>query len=267
MNINANGIVAGYGTGADIVRGMSLDAAAGEVTTLLGPNGCGKSTFLKILSRLLTPASGQVTVGGADLHQLSVRDAAMRVSLLPQHPVSPPGLTVGELVERGRHPHRRHWWSGSSAEDRAKIAQALETTDTAGLVERDVAQLSGGQRQRVWLAMVLAQDTPVVLLDEPTTYLDPAHAMDILALVRHLARSGKTVVMVLHDLMLAGSFSDRVVVMRQGQQIAAGSPAEALRPDVLRGAYGLEAEVWEDPRGGAPVIVPRATTTGGTWEE
>ena len=260
MSIRAHDIVAGYHTGKTVVQGMSLTAHAGEVTTLMGPNGCGKSTFLKTLSRLHIPASGRVMLGGEDIHCMSAREAAKRVSLLSQHPVSPPGLTVGELVERGRHPHRRHWWSASSAVDRDKVAEALEITDTGSLVDRDVQELSGGQRQRVWLAMVLAQDTPVVLLDEPTTYLDPAHAMDILALVRNLARSGKAVVMVLHDLMLAGSYSDQVVVMSQGQQIASGSPAEALRPEVLREAFGLDAEVWEDPQGTAPVIVPRSTT-------
>ena len=259
MNIKANCIVSGYRSGTDIVRGMSLEAHAGEVTTLLGPNGCGKSTFLKTMSRLLVPSAGKVSLDGNDIHRMSAKEVARRVSLLPQQPLAPPGLTVGELVERGRHPYRHYWWATNSSGDRLKVSEALEITDTATLVERDVSELSGGQRQRVWLAMVLAQDTPVVLLDEPTTYLDPAHAMDILGLVRRLARSGKAVVMVLHDLMLAGSFSDQVVIMRQGRKVASGSPKEALRSEVLREAYGLNAEVWEDPRSAAPVIVPRGT--------
>lgn len=183
MTITARGIVAGYGDGPDIVRGTSLTAEAGRVTTLLGPNGCGKSTLLCTMSRLLAPRSGSVEVGGVDVHSLSARDSARRVAVLPQHPMAPEGLTVGELVARGRHPHRPRW-RGSSAHDREVVGRALERTGTSALVDRDLAALSGGQRQRAWLAMAVAQDTPVLLLDEPTTYLDPAHAIEMLDLVR-----------------------------------------------------------------------------------
>lgn len=260
MKITAHDVSIAYGDGPTIVHGMSLQANPGEVTTFLGPNGCGKSTFLKALSRLLIPTEGSVEIDGEPLHQLSPRDAAQRVALLPQHPICPEGLTVGELVERGRHPHRKYWWSAGSAKDRQIVADAMERTDTVHLAGRNVAELSGGQRQRVWMAMVLAQDTPVVLLDEPTTFLDPAHAMEILELARGLAADDKTVITVLHDLMLAGQYSDRLVVMKDGRQIVAGTPNEALNAEVLHEAYGLNAEVWEDPRGNSPVIVPRGTS-------
>ena len=260
MKLNAKNVSIRYGDGPMVVHNVSLDAQPGQVTTLLGPNGCGKSTLLKALSRLLTPSEGTVEIDGTPVHQLNAREAAQKVALLPQHPMCPEGLTVGELVERGRHPHRKYWWSVSAAGDKKIISDALSRTNTAELAGRNVSELSGGQRQRVWMAMVLAQDTPVVLLDEPTTFLDPAHAIEVLELARGLAADGKTVIMVLHDLMLAGQYSDRLVVLKDGRQIVAGEPSEALTADVLREAYGLDAEVWEDPRGNSPVIVPRGTT-------
>ena len=176
--------------------------------------------------------------------------------MLAQNPVAPDGLRVGELVARGRHPHRDRL-RGLGAEDREAIERACAETSVTELVDRDIAELSGGQRQRVWLAMALAQDTPVLLLDEPTTFLDPAHAIAMLQLARGQARRGKAVVMVLHDLMLAGMYSDTLVVMKQGRILAEGAPSQALTPQVLEQAYGLRAEVWEDPAGGSPVIVPR----------
>ncbi len=210
------------------------------------------------MSRLLPPRSGRVLVDGTEIHRLSARDAARTVALLPQNPVAPEGLTVGELVARGRHPHRV-WWRGETREDAAAVDAALEETGTAGLVDRDLATLSGGQRQRVWLGMVLAQDSPVLLLDEPTTYLDPAHAVEMLELVRSLARSGRTVVMVLHDLMLAGAHSDRIVVLGSGRILADGTPRESLTEPTLAEAYRLRADVLDDPRGTVPIIVPRGT--------
>ncbi|WP_448851585.1 ABC transporter ATP-binding protein [Corynebacterium sp. 335C] len=256
-----DGVAAAYGDGPEILHGASFTARAGTVTTLLGPNGCGKSTLLKTASRLLEPTSGTVRVGDDEVHALSPKEAAQRISLLPQHPSCPPGLTVGELVSRGRHPHRARW-GGESDADREAIARALEDCGVAALAGHDVAQLSGGQRQRVWMAMVLAQDTPVVLLDEPTTFLDPAHAIAVLELARGLARRGRAVVMVLHDLMMAGMFSDRVLVLRDGEVVVEGTPAEALTPGTLADVYGLRAEVWDDPAGRMPVIVPRGIAGG-----
>ena len=236
-----------------------MTAQPGGVTTLLGPNGCGKSTLLRTMSRLLAPRSGRVRVGGVDVHSLSARECARRVAVLPQHPVAPEGLTVGELVARGRHPHRPRW-RGPSARDRAAVAEALERTGTAGLADDDLAILSGGQRQRAWLAMAVAQETPVLLLDEPTTYLDPAHAIEMLDLVRGLADEGRTVVMVLHDLSMAAMYSDRVVVMNDGAILADGGTRDAITPALLAEAYGLRADVLDDPAGGkAPLIVARGT--------
>lgn len=259
MIVRVDHVTVGYAEGPSIVKDISFTAEPGQVTTLLGPNGCGKSTLLKALSRLLTPTQGRVLVGEEEIHSMGAREAAQHVALLPQHPLCPPGLTVAELVERGRHPYRKGLWGGAgvASKDKKIIREAMEKTATDHLAARDVAELSGGQRQRVWMAMVLAQDTPVVLLDEPTTYLDPAHAMEILSIVRDLATQGKTVVTVLHDLSLAGAFSDTMIVLKDGQKLAQGSPREALTEEVLRDAYGLKAEVWDDPRGDSPIIVPR----------
>ena len=248
----------GYDADHLIVDGLNLNAEPGTVTTLLGPNGCGKSTVLKSMSRVLQPRGGTVTVGGRDIHCLPPREVAQLVGMLPQSPICPPGLSVGELVSRGRHPHQRRMMRPSS-EDKEAISRALRQTNTAELVDREVNELSGGQRQRVWMAMVVAQQTPVVLLDEPTTYLDPAHSIEILRLAADLAREGKTVIMVLHDLMLAGNFSDELVLMKDGRIVAHGDVKATLREDKLAECYGLRAEVWDDPRGHAPVIVPRGT--------
>ncbi|WP_182358128.1 ABC transporter ATP-binding protein [Tomitella gaofuii] len=249
---------AGYGSAPDVVGPVALTARPGETTTLLGPNGCGKSTLLKTMSRQLSPRAGRVLVGDEDVHGMAARHAARTIAVLPQNPVAPEGLTVGELVARGRHPHRP-WWRGESAADSAAIDAALEETSTTALVDRDMGTLSGGQRQRVWLAMVLAQDTPVILLDEPTTYLDPAHAVEMLELVQGLARRGRTVVMVLHDLMMAGAYSDRIVVLGQGRILGSGTPQQALTPETLAQTYRLRADVLDDPQGTVPIIVPRGT--------
>src|SRR5699024_9362581 len=205
--VTVHEVRAGYDSAPDVVGPVSLAVRPGETTTLIGPNGCGKSTLLKTMCRQLRPRLGSVHIETTNIHRLSTREAARTVAVLPQHPSAPANLTVGELVARGRHPHRP-WWRGLSGQDTAAIDAALAETDTTALVDSEMVTLSGGQQQRVWLAMVLAQDTPVVLLDEPTTYLDPAHAVETLELVRELARRGRTVVMVLHDLMLAGAYSD-----------------------------------------------------------
>ena len=254
--LKAQGIHAGYQGGNDILSGVDLAAQPGEVTTLIGPNGCGKSTLLKTLSKILRPRQGSVRIGELDVHSMSPKEAAAHVALLPQHPMAPDGLRVGELVARGRYAHLG-WGRGLSAQDHEIIAQACAETGITDFIDRDIAALSGGQRQRVWLALALAQDAPVLLLDEPTTFLDPAHAMGVLELVRKQARAGKTVVVELHDLMLAGQFSDTMVVMNNGEIIARGTPQQALTKEVLAAAYGIDVDIWEDPRSDAPVIVPR----------
>lgn len=246
----------GYRDGRDVVKGISLQARAGNVTTLIGPNGCGKSTLLKSMSKVLTPSAGSVRVQGKNLHDLNANAAARLVSMLPQHPLAPEGLQVGSLVARGRHPWQRRF-GGLSDIDKRAVEKACDETNIAHLLDSSVDSLSGGQRQRVWLAMVLAQDTPVILLDEPTTFLDPANAIVMLQLVRRQAEAGKTVVMVLHDLTLASQYSDTIFIMKDGEVLAQGSPKEALTPDALARVYGLEAEVWDDPQSSRPVIVPR----------
>ncbi|RAV34732.1 ABC transporter ATP-binding protein [Corynebacterium heidelbergense] len=259
QGISVENLSVGYGAGA-VVEEVTVRAEPGTVTTLLGPNGCGKSTLLKTMSRVLNPMAGSVWVGEDNLHRLKAAAAARRVALLPQHPVCPEGLTVGELVARGRHPHRG-LLHRDTAQDRRALCRALELTHTQDLVDHQVQQLSGGQRQRVWMAMVVAQDAPVVLLDEPTTFLDPAHALEVLELTRQLAGEGKTVVMVLHDLMSAAGVSDQIVVLKEGRVFTRGTPEETLTPQVLADVYRLQAEVWAEPRnGGNLVIAPRGFT-------
>ncbi|WP_333617642.1 ABC transporter ATP-binding protein [Dietzia sp.] len=258
-NVVIDGLRSGYDHGPDIVKGVSLTANPGEVTTLLGPNGCGKSTLLRSVSRLLAPRAGTVHIGTDDVFSLKPREAALRIALQPQTPIAPEGLRVGELIARGRYPHRDRW-RGESAHDRERVFESAESTQLTELLDRDVASLSGGQRQRAWFAMALAQETPVLLLDEPTTYLDPAHAVEMLDLVRSVARAGRTVVMVLHDLMLAGMFSDRMVMMRSGEIVADGTPAEVLTADTLDEVYGLKADIVADPKSDVPIIVPRTTS-------
>lgn len=263
LGVEIDSVRAGYGKGADVVgkqESVTLNANPGTVTCLLGPNGCGKSTLLKTVNKLLSVREGAVRIGGDDIAAMSARAIALRAALLPQNPQAPEGLKVYELVARGRHPHRKRF-GGLNVRDHEAIEQALDVTSTALLAEQQVDNLSGGQRQRVWFAMALAQDCPVLLLDEPTTYLDPAHAIDVLELAKRQAREGKTVIMVLHDLLLAGQYSDTLVLMKDGGVHAIGTPREVLNVDNLREVYGLRAEVWEDPHGHAPVIVPRGTQT------
>ncbi|MHA6528605.1 ABC transporter ATP-binding protein [Corynebacterium pyruviciproducens] len=248
-------VSSGYGDHI-VVKDIDITAEAGTFTTLLGPNGCGKSTLLKSITRLLTPVAGTVTYGATSLQDVSPKKLAQTVAMLPQHPFAPDGLSVVELVSRGRHPWRSPL-RGLSATDRRIIAEAMEETEVSGLAERSIETLSGGQRQRVWMAMVLAQDTPVLLLDEPTTYLDPARAMEILSIAKRQAQAGKVVISVLHDLHLAGHFSDRVVLLKEGHVYADGSPADVMTVDAVKDVYDLRAEVWDDPASASPIIVPR----------
>lgn len=252
----ARGVVAGYG-GEPVVRGVDLAARPGEITILVGANGCGKSTLLKAMARVLAPMAGEVTLDGEPVHALPTRQVARRLALLPQGPVAPEGLTVRELVAQGRFPHQsllRQW----SREDARAVAEAMAAADVAALAERPVAALSGGQRQRCWIAMALAQETEVILLDEPTTFLDLKVQVELMTLLRRTARSrGRTLVVVLHELNLAAAFADRLVMMREGRVLAEGPPAEVFTAEALREVFGLEAEVLRDPASGRPVCVPR----------
>ena len=252
--LGAELVTVGYG-GEPVVRDLTLDVPDGLVTTIVGPNGCGKSTLLRTLARLLKPTSGRVRLDGGSIDAVPTREVSRRLALLPQSPIAPDGLLVRDLVGRGRHPHQR-WFRQWSAEDEEVVDLALRLTDTWELRDRALDQLSGGQCQRAWVAMTLAQDTDLVLLDEPTTFLDLAHQVEVLDLVSRLNRErGRTVAMVLHDLNLAARYSDLVVVMKDGEVVGQGAPREVLTVDRLRDVFGLTADVrrcwigWRPGRG------------------
>ncbi|MBB3040687.1 ABC transporter ATP-binding protein [Nocardioides soli] len=258
--LRADSVTVGYGEDP-VVRDLSLTIADGRVTTIVGPNGCGKSTLLRTMSRLLKPTGGTVLLDGEPIQDIHTRDVARRMALLPQSPIAPEGLLVRDLVARGRHPHQR-WFSQWSPDDERIVDLALEMTDTTHLRDRPLDQLSGGQRQRAWIAMTLAQDTDLLLLDEPTTYLDLAHQVEVLDLVTKLNRErGRTVVMVLHDLNLAARYSDAIVVMKDGVVAREGTPGEVFTPALLAATFGLDADVLPDPRTGLPIIVPTSSAT------
>ncbi|MEU0894433.1 ABC transporter ATP-binding protein [Streptomyces massasporeus] len=254
----ARGVTVGYG-GRVVIDELDVAIPPGVITTIIGPNGCGKSTLLKTLSRLLKPAKGAVVLDGEDIGRLRTRDVAKKLGLLPQAPVAPEGLTVADLVARGRHPHQS-WLRQWSSDDADVVERALAMTGVSDLADRPVDALSGGQRQRVWISMTLAQGTDLLLLDEPTTYLDLAHAVDVLDLVDDLHESGCTVVMVLHDLNLATRYSDNLVVMREGSVLAQGHPRDVITAELLEEAFGLRARVIDDPVGGRPLVVPIGRT-------
>lgn len=252
--LTARGVTVGYGA-RSVIDGLDVAIPPGVITTIIGPNGCGKSTLLRTLSRLLKPTSGSVVLDGEDIARLRTRDVAKKLGLLPQTPVAPEGLTVADLVARGRHPHQS-WLRQWSSDDADVVQESLAMTGVADLAERPVDSLSGGQRQRVWISMTLAQGTDLLLLDEPTTYLDLAHALDVLDLVDDLHESGRTVVMVLHDLNLAIRYSDHLVVMKDGAILAQGHPRDIVDAELLHKAFGLRAMVVDDPVGDRPMIVP-----------
>ena len=239
-----------------VVHDLDLRLTEGSFTAIVGPNGCGKSTLLRALGRLLRPTSGQVLLDGRSIARTPTREVATVLGLLPQSPVAPEGLTVGDLVARGRHPHQT-WLRQWSTDDEAVVAEVLAWTDMAGLAERPVDELSGGQRQRAWISMALAQGTDLLLLDEPTTYLDLSHQIDVLELVGRLhAERGRTVVVVLHDLNLAARYAERLVAMKDGALVASGTPAEVLTEQLLADVFDLEARVLPDPVSGTPMVVP-----------
>ncbi|MDX8051664.1 ABC transporter ATP-binding protein [Lentzea sp. BCCO 10_0798] len=256
--LGAEGVTVGY---ADRVVLDNLDVAipTGVITTVIGPNGCGKSTLLRTLSRLLKPRQGTVLLDGGDIARLKTKDIAKRMGLLPQTPIAPEGLTVADLVARGRHPHQS-WVRQWSSDDADVVAKALHMTGVADLAHRPVDSLSGGQRQRVWISMTLAQGTDLLLLDEPTTYLDLAHAIDVIDLVDDLHEGGCTIVMVLHDLNLAVRYSDNLIVMKSGSIVAQGHPGEVITSELLLDTFGLQAKVIDDPVSERPLIVPIGRT-------
>ncbi|MBF4462595.1 MULTISPECIES: ABC transporter ATP-binding protein [unclassified Rathayibacter] len=255
LTVEAAGLRVGY-AGREVLNGIDLALRPAAVTAIVGPNGSGKSTLLRTLSRLLTPTAGAVSLGGKSLSEMRMRELATRVSFLPQSPTAPEGMTVRELVSRGRHPHQslfRQW----SADDESTVNAALDLTGLGDLADRDVQTLSGGQRQRAWIALSLAQDTEVLLLDEPTTYLDIAHSVEVLDLLDHLCVDlGRTIVMVIHDLNLAARYADELVVVHEGTIAAQGPPGDVITEHLLRTVFGLTAQVIPDPVSGCPLILP-----------
>lgn len=242
--------------GRVVVDGLDLEPAAGRITAIVGANASGKSTLLRAFARLLPPSDGRVVLDGRDLHRLPTRHVARTLGLLPQSSIAPEGIAVADLVARGRHPH--HGWMGRwTQDDRVAVADALAMTDVTELADRPVDELSGGQRQRVWIAMALAQRTEILLLDEPTTYLDVSHQIDVLDLLVDLnRRRGTTIVMVLHELNLAARYADLLVAIAAGRVHAAGAPGDVVTPALVRDVFGLEAQVVVDPVAGTPLVVP-----------
>jgi len=250
--------------GRVVVSDLSLHVPDGEVTVIVGPNACGKSTLLRALSRLLQPRRGSVVLDGAAIHRLPTKEVARRLGLLPQSPIAPEGIVVGDLVARGRTPHQTIFQQWSVA-DADAVRVALAATGTGDLVDRPMDELSGGQRQRVWIAMALAQQTDLLLLDEPTTFLDIAHQIEVLDLLAALNRdAGRTVVVVLHDLNLACRYAHHVVAMRDGRVVAAGTPDEVVTAATMRDVFGLDCVVIADPISGTPLVVPRSSAANRT---
>lgn len=253
--LSVRNVVAGYGE-SPILKDINLDVPEGEITILVGPNGCGKSTLLKTMTRILTPSQGQVTLNGQNVHQMPTRQVAQQMALLAQGPIAPEGLKVRELVAQGRFPHQsilKQW----TREDSEAVDFAMQVTNVAQFAERPIDALSGGQRQRCWIAMALAQETDLVLLDEPTTFLDLKVQVDVMNLLTKTAKeAGKTMVIVLHELNIAAAYADNLVMMRGGEIIANGAVNEIFNRDNLRAVFGLDARVIFDAEAGRPVCMP-----------
>lgn len=251
----AAGLHLGYAE-REIVSDLNLNVPAGKLTVIVGANACGKSTLLRGLARLLQPSKGAVYLDGKPIHQMPTRDVATLLGVLPQSPIAPEAITVADLVGRGRYPHQG-WFRRWTPEDDTAVAEALGATDMGDLADRSVDELSGGQRQRVWIAMALAQETDLLLLDEPTTFLDINHQIEVLDLLTDLVKErGRTVVVVLHDLNLACRYADHIVAMKSGKIITEGRPVDVMTEAVVREVFGMTSRIVVDPISDTPMIVP-----------
>lgn len=239
-----------------VIDGLALEVPASQVTAVVGANASGKSTLLRGLARLLAPRSGTVLLDGRAITTLPTREVARSVGILPQTPLAPEGIVVSDLVGRGRFPHQG-WFRRWTKSDDTAVATAMQATATTDLAQRPVDALSGGQRQRVWIAMALAQETDILLLDEPTTFLDVAHQVEVLDLISRLnTERGTTVVMVLHDLNLAARYADHLVALRDGSVAASGQPCDIVTEPMVHHVFGLDSRVIDDPVAGTPMVVP-----------
>ncbi|MGZ8805197.1 MAG: ABC transporter ATP-binding protein [Microbacterium sp.] len=255
-SLSAESLTLSYGE-QTIVRHLDVQIPPGRITAVVGANGCGKSTLLRALARLITPRSGQVVLDGKALHTRPSKEIARTLGLLPQSPIAPEGIVVADLVGRGRHPHQK-LLARFTPHDYEVVARALAATGIAEFADRSVDELSGGQRQRVWIAMALAQDTDILLLDEPTTFLDVAHQIEVLDLLTDLNRErGTTIVMVLHDINLAARYADHLFAMCDGEIVASGPPAVVVTSELIRTVFDLDSLVVPDPVSGTPIVLPR----------
>ncbi|MFB8353516.1 ABC transporter ATP-binding protein [Streptomyces niveus] len=254
-SLAAERLTLGYGD-RTVIESLDLAVPPGAITVIVGANACGKSTLLRSMSRLLAPREGRVVLDGKEVHRLPAKQLARTLGLLPQSPVAPEGITVADLVGRGRHPHQSAFSRWRKEDDEA-VASALAATRTTSLADRSVDELSGGQRQRVWIAMALAQQTDLLLLDEPTTFLDASHQIEVLDLLTDLNEArGTTIVMVLHDLNLAARYADHLIALAAGRLHAFGSPADVLTRETVRTVFGLDSRIIEDPVSGRPLMLP-----------
>ena len=253
--LSASDVSVGYGE-RSVIEKLSVDIKRGAVTSIVGPNGCGKSTLLRAMSRLLNPSHGEIVLDGKSIHDIPTRKLATKLGLLPQTPIAPDGIVVADLVGRGRTPHQGVLGRWSQL-DYDIVAESLETTGISDLAERSIDELSGGQRQRVWIAMALAQRTDTLLLDEPTTYLDVKHQLDVLDLLTELNRDrGTTIVMVLHDLNLAARYSDELVAVSKGKVFAHGHPREVITKENVKSVFGIDSVIINDPVSDHPAVMP-----------
>ncbi|NUR88406.1 MAG: ABC transporter ATP-binding protein [Nonomuraea sp.] len=254
--LTGTGLTLGYDQRV-VAEGLDVTIPDRSFTVIIGPNACGKSTLLRALARMLKPRQGAVHLDGSVITALPSKEVARRLGLLPQSSIVPDGISVADLVARGRYPHQRLMRQWSPADEEA-VGAAMRATDVTGLADRIVAELSGGQRQRVWLAMALAQETSILLLDEPTTYLDISHQIEVLDLCADLHEAGRTMVAVLHDLNQACRYATHLIVMREGRIVAEGDPSEIVTPALVEEVFELRCEIIPCPQSGTPLIIPEA---------